>query len=185
MEAGGFGATSMAALADNKSVLATTSKGIVAVIDVTTGKKVRDLEIERGPQSSAPPIISPDGKTAAILFGGGYGSNQTGKVVLVDLDSGKSKKTLEWHFWQPERRGLFRPMASCSSPVRKIPRHWCGIYRSEMDNSRQKVRNANGRTRRGERGNGVVRIECQTSLIGRCAGPPDRASLNSLRTTGD
>ena len=94
VEAGGFGATSMAALADNKSVLATTSKGIVAVIDVTTGKKVRDLEIERGPQSSAPPIISPDGKTAAILFGGGYGSNQTGKVVLVDLDSGKSKKTL-------------------------------------------------------------------------------------------
>ena len=80
---------------------------MVAVIDVTTGKKVRDLEIERGPQSSAPPTISPDGKTAAILFGGGYGSNQTGKVVLVDLDSGKSKKTLKWHFWQPERRGLF------------------------------------------------------------------------------
>jgi WD40 repeat protein len=93
-EQGGFSRGYMAPLADNRSVVVTTPKGPVIVLDAKTGKKTRELEVPRG-ETSAPPAISPVGKTAAILIVSGYGATATGKVILVDLQSGKAKKTLE------------------------------------------------------------------------------------------
>ena len=65
------------------------------MIDATTGKKIRDLEFGRGDQIVAAPVLSPDGKTAAILIGGGFGPTANGRVELVDIESGKSKRTLK------------------------------------------------------------------------------------------
>jgi WD40 repeat protein len=93
-EAGGFGSGFIAATMDNKSVVAVLPKGGAALIDLTTGTKTRDLELGQRGQAAAPPAVSPDGKLAAILLGGGYGPNPTGTVVLIDLDSGKAKRTL-------------------------------------------------------------------------------------------
>ena len=93
-EAGGFGSGFVAATGDSRTAVVTTPKGTAAVIDVTTGKKLRDLEIGRSAQAAAAPVVSPDGRTAAILIGGGFGPTANGRVELVDLESGKSKKTL-------------------------------------------------------------------------------------------
>jgi WD40 repeat protein len=93
-EASGFGSGFIAAAPDNKSVLAVLPKGGVAVIDCTTGKKTRELEVGRQGQQSAPPAVSPDGKSAAILLGSSYGQTPSGTVVLINLESGKAIKTL-------------------------------------------------------------------------------------------
>jgi WD40 repeat protein len=92
-EASGYGSGFLAAAADNRSVVAVLPKG-VALIDTTTGKKTRDLETGGRGQPSAAPAVSPDGQTAAIVFGSGYGPNPIGTLVLVDLATGKARKTL-------------------------------------------------------------------------------------------
>jgi WD40 repeat protein len=94
-EPGGFGSGFVAAAGDNKSAVVATPKGPVVVIDVTTGKKSRDLETgkEARGQAAAAPAISPDGKTAAVLYQS-FGPTATGTAVLVDIESGKLKKTL-------------------------------------------------------------------------------------------
>jgi WD40 repeat protein len=93
-EAGGFGPGFIAAAMDNTSVVAMLPRGGAALIDVAAGTKTRDLELGQRGQAAAAPAVSPDGKTAAVLLGGGYGPNPTSTVVLVDLGTGKARKTL-------------------------------------------------------------------------------------------
>jgi len=92
-EASGFGAGFIAATSDNQSVVAVLPKGGAALIDIATGKKTRELELGQRGQVSAAPVVSPDGKTAAILLGAGYSPNPKGTVILVDLETGKSIRT--------------------------------------------------------------------------------------------
>ncbi len=93
-EEGGFAVGSVAATGDNKTAVVATAKGPVVVIDATTGKKVRDLDLGRATQPAAPVAVSSDGKTAAVLLSQGFGPTATGSVVLVDIETGKPKKTL-------------------------------------------------------------------------------------------
>jgi WD40 repeat protein len=94
-EPGGFGAAYVAAAGDNKSAVVATPKGPVAVIDVTTGKRTRDLKIERGEQPAAAPAVSPDGRTVAIVVRGGFGPDAAGTLLLIDIEGNTVKKTLK------------------------------------------------------------------------------------------
>jgi WD40 repeat protein len=93
-EPGGFGRVFVAAAGDNATAVVTTPKGGLAVIDVATGKKVRDVELG-GRRASAAPVVGPDGKTVAVALEPQYGPKPTAPVLLVDVATGKVARTLE------------------------------------------------------------------------------------------
>ena len=101
-EASGFGAGFIAATADNKSVVAVPPKGGVVVIDCTTGKKVRELGSGGEGQPSAPLVVSPDGKTAAILLGSASG--QTRRARWCWSISTRARRSRRWRGYRATPR---------------------------------------------------------------------------------
>jgi len=88
-EPAGYGAAHVAAAGDNKSAVVATPRGPVAVIDFTTGKRERDLDLgNRRP--GAAPAVSPDGKSVAVVTTPGV---NPAAVLVIDTATGKPKKT--------------------------------------------------------------------------------------------
>jgi WD40 repeat protein len=92
-EPAGFGVAYVATSGDNKSAVVATPRGPVAVIDFTTGKRERDLDLENR-RPGAAPAVSPDGKSVAVVTVPNFGPNPASDVLVIDIASGKPKKTL-------------------------------------------------------------------------------------------
>jgi WD40 repeat protein len=93
-EGGGYGNIYITAMGDDKSAIVCTAKGPVVIIDVTTGKVVRELDT-KGRRPGLAPVLSPDKKTVAIAEMAGFGPGATAPIQLIDLATGKSRKTLD------------------------------------------------------------------------------------------
>lgn len=94
-EPGGFATVYAVAAGDNKSVVVTSQKGDgkLIVVDFTSGKRLREFDVERG-RPVAAPVVSPDGKTVAIPLGPDFRPGSLASVVLCDIETGKVWKRL-------------------------------------------------------------------------------------------
>ena len=89
----GFGSVPVAVAGDNKSAVVMSPRDGPIVVDVVAGTKTRALEGAKF-RTGAAPVVGPDGKTVAIPTGGGFGAKAEYSVVLIDIESGKTKKPL-------------------------------------------------------------------------------------------
>ncbi|HEV3437208.1 MAG TPA: WD40 repeat domain-containing protein [Gemmata sp.] len=92
-EASAYGSTYILPTADNKSVIVATPKGRFVVIDAVAGKQVRELD-SGGRSPAVAPIISSDMKTVALAQPLTFGPGGTATILLIDIESGKVKRTL-------------------------------------------------------------------------------------------
>jgi WD40 repeat protein len=93
IEPGGFGMPGVAVAGDNRLAVVIAPRGRAVVVDVVTGKAVRELDLGKR-QADAPPVISPDGKTVAIPATREPSSDGMYAVLLLDIESGRLTKTL-------------------------------------------------------------------------------------------
>jgi WD40 repeat protein len=89
----GFGAAPIAFAGDNKSAVVMSPREGPILVDVVAGAKTRALE-GAASRTGAAPVVAPDGKTVAVATGAGFGPKASYSVVLIDLETGKVKKTL-------------------------------------------------------------------------------------------
>jgi WD40 repeat protein len=92
-EKGGYGTVFVTAAPDNVTALVSTTDDRLVVVDVTTGKAVREIETGRSRVTCAP-VFGPDAKTFAVGVGGGYGAGGTARVYDA---SGKPIRTFRGH----------------------------------------------------------------------------------------
>lgn len=92
-EPGGYGSMSVAATGDNKTAVVLSPKGGPIVVDFVTGAKVRELDLG-GKQSGGSLAVSSDGKLAAVSLRPSFGATPTSTLLVIDIESGKVKKTL-------------------------------------------------------------------------------------------
>ena len=108
----GWGKSIQTKLPDGRIQSTTTNHHPVCLVELTSGKLVRELEM---PTSEAGPVaFSPDGKLLAVGFGGGNGkvrlltlATQETVAVLADFGSGHARDDLlaRWKipYYRPER----------------------------------------------------------------------------------
>jgi len=92
-EPAGYGSVYVVAAGDNKSAVVYSPKTGPIVVDVFTGTKLRALDLG-GKRPGVSPAISPDGKSVAVPLSPGFGTTPTTTVLLIDIETGKVKKTL-------------------------------------------------------------------------------------------
>ncbi len=92
-EQGGFGAMAMGMTGDNKTAVVLSPKSGPLVVDFVNGTKVRALDLG-GKRPGSLLVVSPDGKQLAVQLQQEFGPIPTSKVLVLDIESGKTKKTL-------------------------------------------------------------------------------------------